>query len=223
MKRQFWGENHPSVGVGYKGLSLMYERTGQHDKAAHFCLLGLEVQQRFLKEPSNGVILSLNNTARYISQKKGEHTRALSLLDEAYRMREKLGLDHRDTSLIFNNRGKICSWMRDWKNAVENFEKAVTWRRKFIGKHASTAGSMFLLGKAYLKVGDPHRAVDILTECLEMREDVVMTEQPLSEERAGTLEPLAEAYLGVGKLQEAALYYEKTMVEHERSEDLYCP
>ncbi len=58
--------------------------------------------------------LSLNNTARYISQKKDEHTRASSLLDEAYRMREKLGLDHRDTSLIFNNRGKIKAGYFYW-------------------------------------------------------------------------------------------------------------
>ncbi|XP_072020165.1 uncharacterized protein [Amphiura filiformis] len=217
MKRELWGENHPSVGSGYNGLSLMYEKTGESNKAAHFCFLGLKVRRKLLKEePSIGVIVSLNNSARHLSLLKGEHQRALDLLDEAYRMREKLGINHRDTSLIFNNRGKVYSWMGDWKNAMINFAKAVELRLKFIGSHASTAGSMYLLGNSYLKSDLPHLAVESLTECLKMIEAVHMKEQPLSEERAKTLEPLAKAYRAMGNLEEAMTYYDKTVVELTR-------
>ncbi|XP_033121965.1 uncharacterized protein LOC117120972 [Anneissia japonica] len=212
IRKQLFGE-HPVIAETYNNYGLYYLQVGGCEfEATKYFRMSLRTKKHFNKEPSRDKINSINNVAMEYA-KSGDHDQALQMLDEAYTMQYKLGLDHHDTSLIHNNRGKVYAMKKDYEQSEKNFNLALGLRRKILGDvHTSTAGTLHQLGETLLKAGKFLQAVHRFEEAYVTRKEV-LAQQPQNRGVAETLENLCQAYEKSG--QEEKLEKTKELLNQE--------
>ena len=116
---------HPSLGQGYNNLCVIYERAGNYKKAQEYCRKGLHIKSTLVTRNSDTVLKSLLNLSHMTYTYDGNASKALRLLDEAYSIREVLGLNHPSTSLIWMYRGNLYLNLENYTDASDCFSKAV--------------------------------------------------------------------------------------------------
>ncbi|XP_077986970.1 uncharacterized protein LOC144441285 [Glandiceps talaboti] len=218
MKAAVFGD-HPAIGGTQNSIGLYYNQLGDGDSAFRYFKLALETKRRFNKKPANDLVISLNNVAMEYS-KRGYTERALRMLDEAFQMRKSLGLEHHDTSLIFNNRAKVYASVMEYDKSEECFRTALQIRRMRMGVHTSTAGTLQQLGEVLLKAGKLQQAREAFTEAVDMRKTVLI-QQPQNEGIAESLGYLAETYQQLGDKEQAKELTERHIQELQRVVNVY--
>ncbi|XP_070532452.1 uncharacterized protein [Ptychodera flava] len=218
MKGDVFGD-HPVLGGAQNGLGLYYNQIGDGETAFLHFKRGLATKKRFNKNPTNDVVISLNNVAMEYS-KRGDSQKALGMLEEAYQMRKVMGLDHHDTSLIYNNRGKVYARIKDHTNSEECFKSALQIRRRRLKEHASTAGTLQQLGEVLLQANKLQEARETFTEAVEMRKKV-LAQQPKNDGIAESLSCLGETCHKLGDKENATAAFEKSIEEYTRVKQLH--
>ncbi|XP_071958756.1 uncharacterized protein [Antedon mediterranea] len=202
IRKQLFGE-HPATGETYNYFGLFYQRSpGSENEATKYFKMSLRTKQHFNKAPSRDKVISINNVAMEHA-KRSNYDDALKLLDDAYTMQHRLGLNHHDTSLIQNNRGKVYAMMGEYTQSENSFKEALRLRRRMLtNEHTSTAGTLHQLGETLLKAKKFTQAVERFKEALAIRRRVL--QQHLKNRGiAETLQCLGQAYKESGQEEDA--------------------
>ena len=117
---------HPTLGTVYNNLSDAHRDMQDHEKARKNAQKSLTIKRMFISSNTNTMVISLLSTAYAIFKSGGNATRALSLMDEAYHIREQMGLKHYLTTMIHIKRGHVLLSLEQFHRAAESFEKAVS-------------------------------------------------------------------------------------------------
>ncbi|XP_006818944.1 uncharacterized protein LOC100369926 [Saccoglossus kowalevskii] len=211
--------DHPIMGGLQNNLGIYYNKVGNSEKAFHYFKLSLRTKKRFNKKPANDIIYSLTNVALEYS-KRQDMEKALELLDEAYEMRCKMGMDHPDMALIYNTKAKVYARGSDLENAELYYKKTLEIRQKLMGKHTSVGDTMNMLGKVMLRAGKFQEAKKMFSNALEFRRKVLANE-PENGGVAESLNCLTESCIQMKKYREAREYARQTVTEYQRLHDVY--
>ncbi|XP_033096029.1 uncharacterized protein LOC117100440 [Anneissia japonica] len=220
LRRELWGD-HPTIGGTYNNISLAYIRMGDRVKALSYSEMGLETKKRFNRQPANDIIVSLNNVAINTCLYKNDPAKAHKLLNESYKMRESLGLEHVDTALIANNRGRVYEYEGKYHKAMEQYEKAVRIRENLQGQHESTARALYNLASIKIKLNDLNDALKFFNKCYNIRKNVC-TEKHLSTELGEVMESLGKLHEQRNEKRDAEKYFIEALNEFCRLKDKFA-
>ena len=167
IRKQLYGL-HPTLGQGYNNLCEIYDRAGNYKKAQEYCRKGLHLKSMVVKRNSDTVLKSLLNLSDMTYKYDGNASKALRLLDEAYSIREVLGLNHLSTSLIWMNRGNLYLDLEKYPDASDCFSKAVDGFSKTGGHPREIAKALIKWGIAVKKTGNLLEAEERLHRSLKV-------------------------------------------------------
>ena len=158
---------HPTLGHEYNKLSLVFERLHDLPNTKACTLKGFNMKRMLLTPTTNAMLAALLNMAHVTFMYHKDTMRALSFLDEAYGIREELGLNHHLTAAILNNRGIMQMHLEKYDQAVETFEEAVRILKREMGVRPRwMANALCKLGTALKHVGRLEEATQKLNESL---------------------------------------------------------
>jgi len=101
IDEQVLGE-HPNTAIDYNNIGAVYCKQGEYEKALEYYEKALKIDEKVLGEHPNTAIRYNNIGA--VNSDKGEYKQALDFYIKAYRICfDKLGENHPDTKLYFNN------------------------------------------------------------------------------------------------------------------------
>ncbi|XP_077986957.1 uncharacterized protein LOC144441271 [Glandiceps talaboti] len=219
-RQSMWGL-HPVVGSTHNNISYIYQGQGDDDGFFEYAMKGLRIKMRFDQRPSNANISSLCNVAMQCCC-RGNTVDALKFTKKAYHMVKQIGLDHNNASLIYTCFGEIYSNLEDYDEALKWHEKAVEHRKERLGlKHQFTAEALHCHGNTLLKAGKCEKALEKLSECLEIRKSFAGDVESKNIGIAKVEEHIGQVYSKLGQTQKAKHHYSHAVNELVRLHNLY--
>ena len=160
------------LAAGYNNLGFSYRNMDDYVNATENLRKAVNIMGT-LSDRSDGMVVSLRNYAMLIFSNDGNATRALSLLDEAYRIRAQIGLKHHYTAMIQCARGRVQLSLEQFHRAAESFEEGVDIMQQEEGVYpVPIASVLYLWGVALKNLGRLEEAERRLTKSLKISEKV---------------------------------------------------
>ncbi|XP_070581734.1 uncharacterized protein [Ptychodera flava] len=218
-RQRMWGL-HPVIGAMYNNISYVYQSLGD-PRGFEYACKGLETKMRFDERPSNTNIASLCNVAMQHCY-CGNSVEAMKYTKKAYHMVKRMGLDHKNASLVYTCFGEVYTFLEDFEEALKWHKKAVAHRKEHLGpKHQFTAEALHCLGNTLMKAGQFQEALKKLEECLEIRKEVAKNMSTLDVGIAWVEENIADVYMKVGDKEKAKHHYGLAIIESRRLYKIY--
>ena len=150
-------------------LARALSATGQHDEAASFFQLALEVCQRVLPHDSLDVAAAMLNTAACYFE-AGRHAEALDLEEKALAFRIRvLSADHPDIATAMLTAANNYSTLGRYEEALNLEEKALALRRRVLpAEHPDIASAMLNTATSYFALCRHDEALDLFERALEL-------------------------------------------------------
>lgn len=134
IRRQLYGERHPSVAESLDDLGMMLRQRGDYVGARPLLVQALELRRQLLPPNHPQLAQSLSNLA-LVHKDLGDYDSAEALYREAIkRMQQALGETHPSVGIVMNNLSTLLKIRRDYPAAQELLEKALSIRRKALGE-----------------------------------------------------------------------------------------
>jgi tetratricopeptide (TPR) repeat protein len=143
-------EGHPDNVEALSVLAILMEITGRSGESTKFYERILELA------PEN--LIAINNLAWILSEKEGKHQAALELAQKGL----VIAPDYLD---LIDTRGVIYYRLEEYEKAVQDLNKCV---ELYPLAAPSGVASRFHLARAYAKIGQKHKAIELLNQVLSL-------------------------------------------------------
>jgi tetratricopeptide (TPR) repeat protein len=225
MRRAIHGNDHPEVALALQRLGDVSTQTGRLDEAASLLLEARDVMERAGEQPDGDLVYLLSQLAVAFRQ-QGNRKKGAQILEAAVRVAQAAG----DEAVLVTAQFNLATFyeeMGDHAKAIPLLEPTLVLTRRLVDQMLAAGGRsresiemefgipshLSRLGKAYLAMGAPARAVPMFDEALTIRRKELGEDHP---EVGRTLALLAEAYEASGNPQRAAsLYQDATTILRE--------
>ena len=154
------------MGTTFNNIGVVFEHTGDLDKALEFYNKSLEIKKR--TGDRQGTALALNNIAG-AHEFKGELNLALSAFKESLRLRKEIGAKY-GTAFSTNQIGALNTLMGNKDEALRYCILAVELSKK-IDEKSLISNSYVNLGDAYLAKGSQEKAIENYKKALKIKKD----------------------------------------------------
>ncbi len=162
-----FGENHQNTAIAYSSLSNTYGRVEQYQEALENAEKAIEIGQQFFHE-SHYIMGIFTGLKAHGLKGLGEHEASLKLFIKARDIIVKaLGPNHSYAALLTQNVGAVYyQQMRDFDNAIIEYEKAFKIWNKVGKKHPNLALSYNTLGQLHEEKGDYATALGLFQKSI---------------------------------------------------------
>jgi serine/threonine protein kinase/tetratricopeptide (TPR) repeat protein len=160
IRERAFGTNHPDVAASLNNLGNVAAEQGQIDAAFEYHSRSLAIKEAVLGPKHPHIATSLNNLGT-IAAEQGKYDEARAYHERALEIRERaLGPDHPEVATSLHNLGDLHYLQDQHELARDYFERALASFERGLGsEHPSLAHPLLGLGRVWLKLGDPGRAV----------------------------------------------------------------
>ncbi len=156
----------------YNNIGMVYEETGQVDKALEYYYKGLALARKY--DDKKGKSLLSNNLSIILRHQK-KFKESNNLVRESIKIAQEIGFNEQ-WARGYSNLGANYTAMGDYSAAVKALDEALRLQRKF---DFNTIKTLWHLGEVYDKMGDYDTAVRYIQSSLEearkghQREDIL--------------------------------------------------
>jgi serine/threonine protein kinase/Flp pilus assembly protein TadD len=160
---------HPHMARGHHQLAVVLGRLGDFEAARSHHETALGILRESLGEDHPEVAASLNSLGAVLErsnrfEEAAEHYRqALALIEK------RLGGDHPSAMLVLLNLGDLRRRMGDAKGAVGLHRRALAIAEKIAPDHPRATHALTTLGRDYLALGQPEKALEVLERSHDLR------------------------------------------------------
>ena len=201
IRKQVFGETHPSYAISLSNLAVNYSYLGDYSKAIELGTQALNIHKQVLGATHPDYDTSLCNLA-CIYSKLGDYSKAVELgTQELNICMQVLGESHPAYANSLNNLANCYSHLGDYSKAVELGTQALNICMQALGEtHPDYATSLSNLASYYFGLGDYTKAVELGTQALNIRKRVFGEFHP---DYATSLSNLASYYSYLGEYSKA--------------------
>jgi len=196
------GPEHPGTATVLRDLAWLYMWMGDYAKAEPLLQRTLKIREKALGPDHPSTAQSLDNLASLYDE-TGDHAKAEPLYQRALKIREKtLGPEHNLTASSLNNLASLYQKTAEYAKAEPLYQRALKIVEKKLGPDHPyyTVLSLINLASLYQKTGEYAKAEPLLQRALTIVEKKLGPDHPYT---AGSLNNLAELYVGMGNPKEA--------------------
>ena len=206
IQKKELGPNHVDVAMPYNNLGLVYNDTGDLEKAQEYHQLALKIRKEQLGPNHADVAMSYNNLG-LVYNDTGDLERAKEYHQLALKIRkEQLGPDHVEVATSYNNLGLVYLKTGDLEKAKEYPQLALEISREQLGpNHVDVATSYNNLGLVYNETGDLEKAKEYHQLALKIRKEQL---GPNHVEVANSYNNLGLVYNDTGDLEKAKEFHQ---------------
>jgi CHAT domain-containing protein/lipopolysaccharide biosynthesis regulator YciM len=171
IREKVLGQEHPDVAQSLNNLAVLYQVMGNYSQAERLLHRSLAIQEKVLGQEHLDVAGSLNNLAQ-LYQEMGNYRQAEPRFQRSLAILEKvLGKEHLLIAISLNNLALLYQAMGNYNQAEPRFQRSLAIREKVLGKeHPAVATSLNNLAFLYQSQGNPARAVEFLSQGMDVEE-----------------------------------------------------
>jgi tetratricopeptide (TPR) repeat protein len=173
IRQTVLGPDHPDVATSYSNLGRLLADLGRYDEALERFEAALEIMDAALGErhPKRiSTLLAVGNTLKL----KGELQQARAKLERGLALREETaGKTHPEVASALTNLGELLNDQGEFEEALARFQRAQRIRDAAFAKnpeHPHHAYSLTGMGRAWIGLGRPRKAIGPLERALSIRE-----------------------------------------------------
>lgn len=190
-------EDHPFIGSVKNNIGELFRGKGNIDKAHMYFQQSLDIKIR-TGATDHSVVMSETNVALSMAT-LGQFKEAFDTLDDATnRLSKYPGLYEDTKALVKHIRGQVFYEQNKLKLAKKFLKEALIMRREILPDGLNMVESLLYLGKCYLGLSKYEKALQILSEALELKESVY--EMPTSTLIVDTYEALEKVYTSLNDM-----------------------
>lgn len=201
IRRQLFGNTHPSIATGLLYLAGVHFTTGNYTKAEDNVREALVIRQKIFGDRDSTVATCLNDLA-LILDFRGEDSTAEVMYREALSIRRELfGNKNKRITTSLNNLGYIAYEKGNYPEAEKLFREVIMIRRDVYGnEHPKLAIGLNNLAAVFNKMGEFSKAEELHKEALAIRQKIYGDEHP---DVALSFNNLGKTYIKLGNLRKA--------------------
>ena len=206
IRKKELGPNHVDVAMSYNNLGLVYNDTGDLEKAKEYYQLAVKIYKQQFGPNHVNVATSYNNLG-VVHRKTGDLEKAKEYHQLALEIeKEQLGPKHVDVAGSYNYLGSVYRETGDLEKAKEYHQLALEIEKEQLGpKHVEVAASYNNLGLVHQKTGDFEKAKEYHQLALEIRQEQL---GPNHTDVAASYNNLGSVYWKTGDLEKAKEYHQ---------------
>ncbi|MEM7353677.1 MAG: tetratricopeptide repeat-containing protein kinase family protein, partial [Acidobacteriota bacterium] len=210
LRRQIFGERHPSVAVSLNRLGELRREQGHYREAEALHRRALQMARRLRSSDRDEILADILNGLAVVLYKQERHDEAEPLLRQALDLRRSLhDEDHQETAYVLNNLALVALAREQYEEAESLSKKALEINRRLLGEdHPEVAVNLSNLAEALRAQKRCEEAIELYEETLARRIKVLGEKHP---SLATTQSNLAGCLQDLDRYEEAETTYRESL------------